>query len=229
MEPMSFWQLLENNPEWVAVISSTIFALVTTGIVIWQVFVMKAQVRVMRWQGRSSARHERIQNRLLRLQHEHEWVLRRNQEREQLLKLARKLHLAAGCLDKTPSSTDQISWNEVRDTVFELSRRMSILDVGIYTGAYDQWFSGLEDYVDAVQQAMIDDKKVNDRFSMPGGVPNLSTRKALKDIDSRFEPIKIFLDLEAAIRMEFFEFKKKWDAESVALGHKGNQWQGEVP
>src|SRR5271154_3817779 len=112
MEPMSFGQLVENNPEWVGVFASALFAIVTIGVIIWQVFVMKAQVRVMKWQVRSSARHERTQNRLIRLQHEHEWVFRKNQEREQILKLARKLHLAAGCLKETPMAADQLNWEE---------------------------------------------------------------------------------------------------------------------
>ena len=47
MEPMSFWQLVENSPEWVAAFASIVFGLARTGVIVWQVFVMKAQVRVM--------------------------------------------------------------------------------------------------------------------------------------------------------------------------------------
>jgi hypothetical protein len=78
MEPMGFWQLVENGPEWVAAFASIVFGLATTGVIAWQVFVMKAQVRVMEWQVRSATRHERLQNRLIRLQHEHEWVRQKN-------------------------------------------------------------------------------------------------------------------------------------------------------
>jgi hypothetical protein len=68
---------------------------------------MKAQVRVMKWQGRTSARHEHTQNQLIRLQIEHSWLQLLNDERSQILKMARKLHLAAGCLKEIPSDTDK--------------------------------------------------------------------------------------------------------------------------
>ena len=74
MHEMSFWELIKNSPEWIGVFANIVFALVTIGVLIWQ-------VRVMRWQGRNSERNERIQNRLIRLQHEHEWVVRLNAER----------------------------------------------------------------------------------------------------------------------------------------------------
>ena len=62
MEPMSFWQLVLNNPAWAGVVANVVFAITTIGVIIWQ-------VRVMVWQGRNSERHERIQNLLIRLQH----------------------------------------------------------------------------------------------------------------------------------------------------------------
>ncbi len=117
MEPMSFWQLVFNNPEWVSVFANAIFAVTTIAVIIWQVYVMKAQVRVMKWQARRSARNEQIQNRLIRLQHEHEWVLRRNQEREQLLKLARKLQLDVGCLQHASSDADSRLWGELMNWI----------------------------------------------------------------------------------------------------------------
>ncbi|MGC2330793.1 MAG: hypothetical protein WA581_05025 [Candidatus Acidiferrales bacterium] len=52
---MSLWHLIWNSPEWVAVFANALFALVTISVIVWQ-------VRVMIWQGRTSARHERIQN-----------------------------------------------------------------------------------------------------------------------------------------------------------------------
>ena len=108
--------MILNNPEWVGVFANALFAVTTIGVITWQVCVMKSQtrvmtmqVRVMRWQSRISARHERVQIQLIHLQHEHEWLLRLNAEREQLLKLGRKLHLAAGCLKQTPSGDIEIS------------------------------------------------------------------------------------------------------------------------
>jgi hypothetical protein len=207
MQEMSFWQLVRNSPEWVSVSASALFALVTIGVVIWQVIVMKRQGRT--------------QNRLIRLQHEHEWLLRSNAVREQVLKLSRKLHLAAGCLKETPSGSDQHFWEEVKNTVYELDERLNIVDLDAYSGAYDHWFLKLKEYIEAVQKAVFDDGDFDRTYSLTGETPNLSTRKALKDADDRYKPISIFLDLEAAIRMEFFEFKSKWDTEL----RDGNQFE----
>jgi hypothetical protein len=227
MEPMSFWELIKNSPEWVGVFANALFAMVTISVVTWQVYVMKAQVRVMEWQGRTSARHELIQNRLIRLQHEHEWVIRKNIEREHLLKLGRQLHLAVGCLKQKPSDADGIHWGELQDTVFELSQRLRILDVGTYSGAYDQWFFTLEAYVEAVQNAVLENSKFNKTYDVANETPNLKTRETLAAADTTHKPISIFLDIEAAIRMEFFEFKKKWDSELPPPHRAGAQKQSE--
>ena len=40
MQEMSFWQVVENSPEWVGVIANTLFAIVTIGVVVWQGRVM---------------------------------------------------------------------------------------------------------------------------------------------------------------------------------------------
>jgi hypothetical protein len=66
--------------------------------------------------------------------------------------------------------------------------------------------------VEAVQDAVLEDANLNNKYGLSGETPNLSIRKALKDLNDRCDPIKIFLDLETAIRMEFSEFKEKWDA-----------------
>ena len=204
MQKMSFWQLALNSPEWVGVFANVVFAGVTIGVLIWQ-------VRVMKWLGRNSEHHERIQNRLIRLQHEHEWVLRANSEREQILKVARKLHLAASSLKETPNESDSVIWKEVQDTVYELAQRLQILDLKVYDSPYDNWYPVLEDYVDAMQKSVIDDGNVDSADEVPNETPSLSTRKALKDAGDRYNPIRIFLDLETAIRMECFDFKSKWD------------------
>lgn len=54
---------------------------------------------------------------------------------------------------------------------------------------------------------MIEDEPSDSTYA-----PNRSTTMVLKDAEDHHKPTKIFLDLEAAIRMEFFEFKNKWDA-----------------
>ena len=205
MQEMSFWQLVKNSPEWVGVIANSLFAGTTIGVIIWQ-------VRVMLWQARNSEHHERIQSRLIRLQHEHEWLLRLNAEREQVLKSARKLHLRAASLKPREQSCDQINWEELQDTAYELSQRLSILDLSAYSSEFDNWYPSLTAYVDAVLKAVLDDQKLNETYTLTDQIPNLSTREALKVADESYKPIKIFLDLEAAIRMGFFDFKQKWDA-----------------
>jgi hypothetical protein len=195
MHPMSLWQLLLNNPEWVAVFASSLFSLVTVIVIIWQ-------VSVMIWQGRTSARHERTQNQLIRLQHEHEWVWQKNRERGQILELTRKLHSAvAPLLDE--KSFEGITWGDALEAGHELNARLSILDVTAI-GFYDQWFPKLEQYVGAVLKAIIEEPNI--------GYPSPETRKKLADAQKQGNPIALTLEIETAIRMEFFEFKQKWDA-----------------
>jgi integrase len=114
MELRSFWQLVENSPEWVTAIAAVLLAIVTSIVIYCQLRVMKGQARAMRfqatvlkWQARQSVRLQRAQNALIRLQHEHEWARLNNQERDQILKSARKLHVAVRCLlIEAPSSAE---------------------------------------------------------------------------------------------------------------------------
>jgi len=205
MQEMSFWQLVRDNPEWAGVLATSIFAIVTIGVIIWQ-------VRVMVWQGRNSERHERIQNKLIRLQHEHEWLLRLNAEREQILKLARRLHIDVSCLTPVEQSTDYIRWGQVQDKAYELNERLRILDSALYTTSDDHWYARLVAYVDALLKAVTDDTNYKTIYGASNPTPELSTRTALKSADAQHKPIGIFLDIEAAIRMQFLEFKQKWDA-----------------
>jgi hypothetical protein len=215
MQPMSLSQLILNNPEWMGVFANALFAVITIGVIAWQGFMMRAQVRVMavqvrvmQWQGHLSARHERIQNRLIRLQHEHEWLLRLNAERDQVLKLGRSVHLAAACVQERLSG-DKLHWEELQDRVRELSLRLRILDVRSFLGPHDTWYQVLSAYANAVQEAVVDDL---DSQGMPSEVPNDTTRKTLYSLDAQYQPVQIFLALEEAIRMEFSDFKDKWDA-----------------
>jgi hypothetical protein len=206
MEHMSFWELVKNSPEWVGVFATSVFAAIT-------VLVLYRQVRVMRWQGRNSDRHERTQNRLIQFQLENEWVLRMNAEREKILTLARKLHLVTDCLREREQGGDEIHWEELQDRVVELSERLRILDVRVFSGNYDgKWYAGHVVYVGSVLRAVLDDRKFNDANALTNLTPNLSTRTTLKTLNTEFEPTTIFLDLETAIRMEFSDFKDKWDA-----------------
>ncbi len=210
MHEMTWWDLVLNSSEWISVFANALFAAVTIVVIAWQVCVMKAQVRVMKWQGRNSARHEMIQNRLVRLQHEHEWLLQMNREREQLLRLGRKLHLAVSGLKEQRVISDPGVWMEVIDTADELDSRIKIFDIAALT-EHDFWFHILNSYVEAVLGVVSDDSKFNRTFNLKSESPNLSTREKLKDITGQYNPTKIFLDIEAAIRLALLDFKRKWD------------------
>jgi hypothetical protein len=203
MQPMSLWELVKNSPEWVAAIASIIFGGVMALLVFWQVVVMRRQ-------GENSDRHERIANRTLRLQIEREWILQRNRDRRRLLKLARKLQLAARTLASSPPVDDPLAWDDVQSTADEITSRLRILDLATLSSEFDSWFSPLEDYAEAILNAWIAwDKE-------PPESRTRQTKKALKDADTLFNPGKIRLDLETAIRMEYFDFKSKWDAVLIA-------------
>jgi hypothetical protein len=219
MEPMSFWQLVENSPEWVAVFANVLFAGTTIGVLAWQVSVMKQQrrvmqwqVRVTKWQGRNSARHERTQNNLLRLQLEHELVHSLNAERERILKLTEELSLLVGTLKEEQTLNDESHWSDLQDKVDELDQRLRILDLRAYSDPYGKWFFALEQYVKGVLNAVIEDNDFNKRYGYSGASPNLSTRTMLTELNMRHDPITIRLDIETAIRMEVSDFTDKWDA-----------------
>jgi hypothetical protein len=202
MQPMSLWELAKNSPEWVAAFASILFGVVMAALVLWQVVVMRRQ-------GENSDRHERIANRTLSLQVEREWILQRNRDREQLLKLVRELQIAAGVLQNKSSIDDMLDWDKVRDLADELDSRLRILDLATFSSAYDHWFAPLEGYAGAVLAAWI---AWRDESSTP------PTKKALKDADELYKPGGIRLDLETAIRMEYSDFKDKWDAVLIAAG-----------
>jgi|HubBroStandDraft_5_1064220.scaffolds.fasta_scaffold127013_2 hypothetical protein len=219
MHEMSKLEFLLNNPEWVAVFASAVFAVFTITVIIWQVFVMKEQVRVMVWQGRTSARHEsrqnrliESQNRLIRFQFEHERIQILNGERARLLKLGRKLQLSVSCLKETPSEHDGIFWDEVVDEASELNVRLSTLDIDAYDDFYGEWYFHLTDYVESLLRAIADDGK--QPAIAPGIRPAPTTVAALLAIEKRCDPTQIFLEIETAIRMDFFDFKNRWDAET---------------
>ncbi len=135
----------------------------------------------------------------------------KNQERERIRRLAHKLHLAAGCLKETSSIADSLHWTDVQDTAHDLYSRLNILDMAVFAGQYDDWYPNLEDYVEAVQKAVFADSDFNKTVGIESNSPTLSTRKALRDAEEGCDITNVFLNLEKAIRMEFFEFKNKWD------------------
>jgi hypothetical protein len=192
MQEMSFWQVVVNSPEWVGVFASTLFAIVTISVVIWQVRVMVRQ------------------NKLIQLQHEHEWLVLSNEGREQVLNLARKLHHFAGYFEEKPKKSGQHFWENMQDTAYELRERLQTLDVSAYSGEYDNWFPRLTEYVDTLLIAVGNDYEFKTTYNVEGGIPSISTRDAIKGANEKYKPVQIVLDLQSAIRMEFLEFKDKW-------------------
>lgn len=194
MQEMTFWQVILNSPEWVGVLANILFATVTIGVVIWQVRVMKRQ------------------NSIIRLQHEHEWLLRLNAEREQILKLCRKLHLAIGGIALKEKKTDALRWEQTQDTAFELNARLNTMDSSAYTDENGNWFPRLQAYVDSVLKVVGEDYQFKNTYALDDAIPSESTRKALRDSENKHNPITISLALESAIRMAFFDFNAKWDS-----------------
>ena len=199
-------------------IAAVLFGVVTVIVIVCQVRVMKAQTRVLRfqaklirWQARQSARLQQTQNTLIRLQHEHEWLRQKNEERNQLLLLTRRLGVAAEYLREKPSSRDGLHWTEVKETAFELSRRFNALDVAVILGPHDEWNGRLKGYVDAILKAIFDDSKFEERHGIEGGTPVATTRQTLREAQQRFDLTSTLLSLEGAIRMDSFDFMRKWD------------------
>jgi regulator of protease activity HflC (stomatin/prohibitin superfamily) len=89
---------------------------------------------------------------------------------------------------------------------------MDILDVSVFTGEYDRWYASLDEYVEALLDAIAKDSTFKETFNLKDESPVLSTRKALQAAADRYNPTGIFLNLEAAIRMEFLAFRDKWNA-----------------
>jgi hypothetical protein len=218
MREMSFWKLVENSPEWMAVFASSVFAIVTT-IVVWRQYrVMQEQVRLMKWQGENTDRHERQQNRLMQYGYEHEWMKGLNDERERLLNLVRKMQatslalIIAGDYARMQAGTDEQNWRELDQTAGELDARLQVLDVAVYAGTHNaDWYQGLREYVASILKAIQDEAefRYNLKLKREGSSPNLA--KLLTAVDDHHDPVKITLGLESAIRTEVTLFKEKWD------------------
>jgi hypothetical protein len=153
MHEESFWTLVKSSPEWVGVIASSLFALVTTGI-IWRqkiamekqvevtreqgiaaATIMKQQADIMKQQGEVSAEHQRIQNGILRLQHEHDWLNAYNAKREEILRSATRLHiLILGIVNEPPPPfSDAQQWGELLQARSAMKFQMDLLDVAGFT------------------------------------------------------------------------------------------------
>ncbi len=199
MHEMSFWEIVENSPEWFGAIANGLFALVTIGVVIWQAIVMRGQNKIMR-----------KQNTIIRLQHEHEWLFRLNVERQQILQVTSKLLPVVGAIREKKRESDAHFWEQTQDIANELLARLNTLDVSAYSTEYGGWFPVLLEYVRAVLQAVSDDFESKATFDVLDPVPSPSTREALRVAYKQYNPTRALLDLESAIRMEHLDFKDRW-------------------
>lgn len=225
MHEMSFWKLVAHSPEWVTVFSGAMFAIITSFIIWRQYRVMQTQSKIMKWQAENSDFHERQQNRLIQLQHEHQWMESLNVERERLRNLADKIYLHSGgliLLTKTSSASfaeakeasfsEELNWRKLRETASELDARLRVLNVAVYADAYhDKWYSSLREYVAAILKAIDDEFEFRKTFHLSAVGSSSKLAKALKEVEDLHNPLKICRDIEAAIRMEFVKFKQTWD------------------
>jgi hypothetical protein len=203
MHDYTWTQLLKDNPEWATVV----FSAFTTLVIVWQVIVMILQ-------GRGVDRREHQQNRLIRLQFDHSLLIRMNAEREKILHMAREVHHVAGCLTLPPMTGGESFWEELPVKTYELNQRLRILDLGAYTGPNDTWYFQLEEYINDLVRIIGEDNDFQKLYEMDGMTPADSTRVKLKEAENRHNPIGILLDIEKAMRLEFFEFKGRLDSET---------------
>ena len=210
MREISFWKLVENSPEWVGVFTTTVFALVTTAIIFGQYLAMKAQVRVMVWQGKLSARHERQQNMLLenqnkiiRYQFEYTRLTESNNERKQLLTLGRKMYEIAHYVVVASQSAVAEYLHQLRVISDEVTVRTNVLNIAVYSGKYDAWYEDFLDYIGLVIKALVSEWST---------VPSSDTRTKIRSANELCMSKQIFSAIENAIAFEFRDVNDRWDA-----------------
>lgn len=204
MHEMSFWELVKNSPEWVSALATVVFGLVSAGIILWQVLLMRKQ-------GNTAARLLAQQNLLIRWQHEHEWIYERNRVRQELRDLTQRISLAAYGLKGECGSTDSKNWERLFDVAHELSLRLSALDLAVYSTPYDTWYEPLDAYVEGVLMVVGKNAEFTQKHGTDASEPTLSVLKEIEELTKAANPIKIQLDIENSIRMDFLDFKQKWD------------------
>jgi hypothetical protein len=216
MREISFWKLVENSPEWVGVFTTTVFALVTTAIIFGQYLAMKAQVRVMLWQGKLSARHERQQNSLLehqnkviRYQFEYARLNESNNERKLLLALGRKIYETAHFAAGASPSADAKYLHDLRVLSDEVTTRENVLSVSVYSGKFDAWYENFLQYTARVEKALLAERTTQ---------PSADTKMQLREANAFCLSKKIFAEIENAIAFEFRDVNDKWDALTRVAG-----------
>jgi hypothetical protein len=220
MHEISFWKVVENSPEWVTVFSTFLFAGITAAI-IWrqkcvmdhQATIMQQQKDVMEKQGEISARHERMQNRLLQLQHEHEWLTALNARRYEILRTASQLHVdVLYIIRKVEADRDAEVWADVMKGRSQLRLQMDILDVAAYTDDKDGWYTQLASWASELFGIISEELK----SPSYNGIPTDATRKALQAAETPNPIVPIYL-LQTLIRESTDEFSKKWIAETAKV------------
>jgi len=200
MHEMSFWELVRNSPEWVAALAAVVFGCATA-------FIIGMQVRVMTRQERNSERNERNQIRLLRLQHEHDWMVRLNSERDKILQLSLSVNAGAVVMQ---NMSNLATWIKFREDLIELRLRLRSLDVAALTTMNNAWYSRLTDYMNALIVAVNYDATTAAQMGTPGEKPNPITLKAFAEAERLADVPKLFMSIELAIRSEFEDFNAKW-------------------
>jgi hypothetical protein len=211
MHEMSKLEFIVNNPEWVTVLTSSLFAIVTLCIIWRQKSVMQQQAQIMvqqkeimRVQAETSARHERQQNRLIQLQHEHDWLTALNVKREEVLATAEKLHIDTLFVINGPFVTDMKGWSDLQHGRAKLKLQLDVLDVAAYLENKDDWHAQLMNWCAALFNVISEDYKVN-----KSGTPTMATRVALKELDKVQVPTKAMVAIRKAIRTDTDTFKKR--------------------
>lgn len=212
MHDYTWVQLLKDNPEWTQVVASSVLGLVTGGVIVWQVFVMKAQSRIMKWQATNSNKHEVQQNRLLekqnkliRFQFEYSWLNQLNQERQELLEMTQKLYAKTMEFASVSPGSRAAVFEDVRNAAEQLKGRLKVLNVAVYSGPHHEWHEKLEVYMGGVEAAIAS--------AIPGR-PELDTANQLLRAGERLDREHTLREIQQAVEREFFDFKVKWDAET---------------
>ena len=190
MHEMTKLEWMLNNPEWVNALASGLFAIITIGIILAQViFSTRAQGR---------------QNKLLQYQLEYARMQSLNVVREDIRARVMKLRTYLS-LVKQGGST--VSWDDLRDSVYDLYDQVLRLDSSVYSGHFDGWYGLLIRYIEDMFKAVASDSEAG---GGTGKCPTDATLKAFDAAESSWTPLQIAPEIGTAIRMTGNVFHAKW-------------------
>jgi hypothetical protein len=191
MHEMTKWEWVLNNPEWVNVLTTSLFAAFTIGIIATQAIL--------------SNHAQQRQNMLLQYQLEYARMRSLNIVREEVLALVSKLRR---CLSLVKlGSGEGLGWDDMREAVYDLIDKVNSLDASIYSGYYDGWCGTLRGYMDDVFEAVKNDSDVD---GGTGPCPTAATLAAFDEAESKWSPLDIAVEIKTAIRMSGNVFYEKW-------------------